>query len=140
MTAESRGHATGPATNKFPKTAHILKRGEFAHVFDTGRRVALPALALHWAEATQPRLGLAVSRKVDPRAVGRNRIKRVLREAFRHARSQLLPADYVVVARSSAARLDNAGLRIALSQLLQRAGTMRAACVAAPAPPTKSDA
>ena len=32
---------------------------------------------------TPARLGLAVSRKVDPRAVGRNRIKRVLRDATR---------------------------------------------------------
>ena len=30
------------------------------------------------------RLGMAVSRQVDKRAVGRNRIKRVIRESFRH--------------------------------------------------------
>ncbi|PSD31919.1 hypothetical protein C7E12_01740, partial [Stenotrophomonas maltophilia] len=32
------------------------------------------------------RLGLAVSRKVDPNAVGRNRIKRVLRDILRQTR------------------------------------------------------
>lgn len=140
MTAEPRVQTAGPASNKFPKAAHILKRSEFSRVFDTGRRVAAPALALHWADATQPRLGLAVSRKVDSHAVGRNRIKRVLREAFRDVRSQLTPADYVVVARPPAAGLDNAGLRNMFSQLLQRAGTMRAACVATPATPSRSDA
>ena len=44
---------------------------------------------LHRSEtpAVRPRrLGLAVSRKVDKRAVGRNRIKRVLRDCFRHHR------------------------------------------------------
>ena len=84
-----------------------------------------------------PRLGIAVSRKVDPNAVGRNRIKRVLRDAFRACRAQLLPADYVVVARAPASALDNAGLRKAFLEALQRAGalpplalagTMRPAC------------
>ena len=31
------------------------------------------------------RLGMAVSRQIDKRAVGRNRIKRVIRESFRHS-------------------------------------------------------
>ena len=41
-------------------------------------------IALHLATGgEQARLGLAVSRKVDKRAVGRNRIKRVLRDRER---------------------------------------------------------
>lgn len=137
-----------PARNTFPKTSRVLKRGDFARVFDAGRRVAAPALALHWLAAAQPRLGIAVSRKVDPHAVGRNRIKRTLREAFRMLHPQLMPADYVVVARLPAAQLDNAALRSVLVQLLQRAGalpavvptgTMRAACAPTPPPPSKPD-
>jgi ribonuclease P protein component len=129
----------------FPKSARLRQRAEFARVFDAGRRVAAPALALHWTPGAVPRLGIAVSRKVDPNAVGRNRIKRVLRDAFRARRTQLLPADYVVVARTPASALDNAGLRKAFVEALQRAGalppvapagTMRPAC--APTPPTPS--
>ena len=132
----------------FPKTARLRQRAEFARVFDAGRRVAAPALALHWLPTTQPRLGIAVSRKVDPDAVGRNRIKRTLREAFRTLRPQLLPADFVIVARTPAATLDNATLRSVFSQLLQRAGalptaaptgTMRAACMSEPPTPSKPD-
>ena len=135
-----------PNIRTFPKSARLRQRGDFVRVFDSGRRVAAaPALALHTLAALRPRLGVAVSRKVDPNAVGRNRIKRVLREAFRHLSPQLLPADYVVVARPPAAALDNAALAGVFSQLLQRAGalpaqacagTMRAACT--PAPPTPS--
>jgi len=129
----------------FPKIARLRQRAEFTRVFDAGRRVAAPALALHWTPGATSRLGIAVSRKVDPNAVGRNRIKRVLRDEFRACRTQLLPADYVVVARAPASKLDNASLRKAFLEALQRAGalpplspagTMRPACP--PALPTPS--
>ena len=148
-------HGVAPATvipaaprarpSSFPKSARLRRRVEFARVFDDGRRVASPALALHWMPGPATRLGIAVSRKVDPNAVGRNRIKRVLRDAFRACRTQLSSADYVVVARAAASRLDNAGLRKAFLEALHRsgalpaispAGTMRPACT--PAPPTPS--
>ncbi|MFT3897490.1 MAG: ribonuclease P protein component [Thermomonas sp.] len=128
----------------FPKTARLRQRAEFSRVFEAGRRVAAPAMSVHWIDATQPRLGVAVSRKVDPNAVGRNRIKRVLRDAFRNHCTQLQPADYVVVARAPAATLDNASLRKVFLETLQRAGalpppspagTMRPACtLASPTP------
>ncbi len=94
-------------------------------------------LAVHFlADDQPPRLGLAVSRKVDKRAVGRNRIKRRLRERFRLLHACLAPGAYVVVARSGAARADSAALNTAFEHLLRRlralplpppAGTMPAA-------------
>jgi len=65
-------------------------------------------------------LGLAVSKRVDKRAVGRNRIKRVIRESFRHHQSQLTGLDLVVIARAGAARADKAELSAALATLWQR--------------------
>ena len=77
---------------------------------------ATPRLAVHWHAIDVPaRLGLAVSRKVDPHAVGRNRIKRALRECFRRLRPQLQGGAYVVVARSGAARADNPALQAAFA-------------------------
>lgn len=73
---------------------------------------------------TAARLGFAVSRKVDKRAVGRNRIKRVLRETFRQVRGHLAGGDIVVVARPAASTLDNAALAAVFLQLLQRAGAL----------------
>lgn len=100
-------------------------RAEFAEVFDSGRRLAHPLLGLHWSTACpEPKLGLAVSRKVDATAVGRNRIKRALREQFRMLRAQLAPGRYVVVARTGAARASSGELRAALVQLLLRAGAL----------------
>lgn len=94
-------------------------------MFEGGRRTASPALSLHWLQDGQPpRLGLAVSRKVDPHAVGRNRIKRSLREQFRQLREALPAGAYVLVARAPAAKLPNSELRAVFVALLERAGAL----------------
>ena len=115
-----------PATRaRFPRSARVRLRAEYAAVFEHGRRCADPLFALHWVAGPQPpRLGLAVSRKVDPRAVGRNRIKRVLRDATRRLGPQLAGGDYVVVARAAARGAGNAQLVEAYLKLLRRAGAL----------------
>ncbi len=113
------GHAT------LPRLARVRARSEFTRVFDNSRRLAHPLLSLHWMHDALPaRLGLAVSRKVDPHAVGRNRIKRVLRDSFRRTRMHLPTGAYVVVARPAAAHVENDALRAAFFSLLQRAGAL----------------
>jgi len=110
---------------RFLRSARVRSRVEYSRVFEGGRRLGDALLGLHWLPGDgEPRLGLAVSRKVDPRAVGRNRIKRVLRDDFRHLRLHLAPGDYVVVARPGAARAGNGQLRQAFQRLLRKAGAL----------------
>jgi len=71
------------------------------------------------------RLGITVSKRVDKRAVGRNRIRRQIRECFRLQRPALPPGDYVVLALAGAAKLDNASLRSELLSLFERARTLK---------------
>ncbi len=125
------------ATAAFPRSARVRARSEFTEVFEGGRRSAHPLLALHWLrDARPPRLGLAVSRKVDPHAVGRNRIKRILRDDFRQLRGALAPGAYVLVARAPAAGVAGAVLRDAFRSLLLRSGALAPALPLPGAPGT----
>ena len=110
---------------RFPRHVRVRARADFDRVFKQGRRTASPLFSLHVHPGAEPaRLGLAVSRKVDPHAVGRNRIKRVLRDVFRKLQPQLPFGDYVVVARATAAKCENQALRDGFVSILQRAGAL----------------
>jgi len=79
----------------------LRKRFEFRRVRNEGRRVHTASFVIQVAANTQSpsRLGLTVSRKVGP-AVRRNRIKRLLREAFRLEREAFpAQADLVFIAK-----------------------------------------
>ena len=110
---------------------------QFQVVFRDGRRLNGTCFRLHCLlppsdapavdlrVATAARLGVTVSKRVDKRAVGRNRIRRQVREVFRAARAALPAGDYVVLAQAVAARTDNAALRSELLSLFERARTLK---------------
>ncbi|TDB27655.1 ribonuclease P protein component [Stenotrophomonas sp. ATCM1_4] len=139
----SAAHATSIVSSafprkRFPRSARVRTRAEYSTVFNGARRVSDPLMTLHWLKGDAPaRLGMAVSRKVDTRAVGRNRIKRVLRDATRHLLPCLAGGDFVVVARSAAKTASNQQIREAFERLLRRAGALPAAGADGTMPPRK---
>ena len=112
-----------------PKRGRLSRRAEFERVYRQGRSHGNRHLVLYSfprpAAEDGPRLGLSVSRKVGG-AVDRNKVKRLLREAFADVRDHL-PADHdvVVVARREALELCERegldGVRTALGELVDKA-------------------
>lgn len=132
--------ATDPR-RRFPRTARVRTRAEYGVVFDQAKRWSEPLMSLHWRTTDGvPKLGMAVSRKVDTRAVGRNRIKRVLRDTFRHLLPDLAAGDFVVVARHAAKTASNAQIRDALLKLLRRAGALPLQATGGTMPPPERPA
>ena len=91
-----------------PKAERIRKRAEYLHLQNHGRRVLTASLIVFtlWSDKAPLRLGITVSKRVGG-AVVRNRVKRLVREAFRHTKHRLPQGlQLVIVAKADAARLD----------------------------------
>jgi ribonuclease P protein component len=115
-----------------PKRGRLSRSAEFERVYRQGRSVGNRFLVLYAfprpadaAGAEGPRLGLSVSRKVGG-AVDRNKVKRLLREAFA-GEVERVPADHDVVlvarpeARDLAEREGLEGVQRELGELVGRA-------------------
>jgi ribonuclease P protein component len=115
-----------PRQVRFPKAARLLRRHEFLAVQERGARLhagkyvvlGLPNGRGH------ARLGITVSSKVA-NAVGRNLVKRWVREAFRAAAAELPAVDLVIIARSGTVEgglVDAAGAFTGARRTLARGG------------------
>jgi ribonuclease P protein component len=86
-----------PAQAAFPKAARLLKTDEFSSVFRLRPWRRSPHFVLYGKPTgNEARLGLVIGKKQAPRAVTRNLIKRIARDAFRLRRVELSGFDVLV--------------------------------------------
>lgn len=97
---------------RLTKAERIRQRAEYLHIQGRGRKLHTPNFICFgmWrqsedAASTPARLGVTVSRRVGG-AVVRNRVKRLVREAYRRQKADFpVGTELVVVARPEAAKV-----------------------------------
>lgn len=88
----------------YPKSARLRKRAEFLQLSSAPHKATVRGFLVVWREndLQMARLGITASRKVGC-AVVRNRVKRYLREIFRHNRFGMAAVDINIIARRDSA-------------------------------------
>ena len=101
-----------------PRVMRLAEAQDYAHVFERPWRSAdqLVVVLGRRNGRSIPRLGLAISRRQVRRAVGRNRLKRLIRESFRAHQQTLQGIDVVVIGRAAASGASNKTLLGSLSR------------------------
>lgn len=86
-----------------------MHAADFDNVFKQGQRSADRYFTILFQPNTvnHPRLGFAISKQKVRLAVGRNRLRRLVRESFRKRAAGLPPVDMVVLARDATRSAEN---------------------------------
>ena len=102
----------------FPRPNRLTQAADFDRVFKQAKRSSDRFFTVLYRrnDLGYPRLGLAIAKKRVRLAVGRNRLKRIIRDSFRHAKNQLLGVDIVIMARDQAESAANRALFASLEQ------------------------
>lgn len=99
----------------------LLKRAEYQRLSASGKKFHTPHFIVVWSEESvgRARIGITASRKVG-NAVARNRIKRLVREYFRHHKHGFIVADFNIIAKRGAEKLAFHELCNELEKAVQR--------------------
>lgn len=97
----------------FTRELRLLDAAQYKYVFAKARRFGNQnfTLLVRVNEESHARMGLAIAKKAVKRAVDRNRIKRIIRESFRHMQYDLPNIDVVIMCRPSAVPLKKEEIR-----------------------------
>ena len=105
-----------------PKKARLLKRAQFLTLSKQGKRIYTGCFIAIVVKGTAQnnRIGITVSKKVG-NAPERNRIKRLIREYFRHNRESIPgPKDINIIARKDLTPLSNQQIMEKLDKLFTK--------------------
>ena len=108
--------------NGFSKSLRILSPKDFQHVFAKAEKFGNRnwTFIVRANQQDHPRLGLAIAKKQLQRAVWRNRVKRLAREAFRLHKKELSGYDIVVLGRKGMQDIDNETLHKSFLHLVRK--------------------
>lgn len=107
----------------FAREKRLLTPRQFKAVFDSPSDKASGRCVLLLARNNDlgfPRLGLVIGKKSVKLSVERNRIKRQIRESFRHHQEQIGAMDLVIISRRGLADLENPELAKLFAKLWRR--------------------
>jgi ribonuclease P protein component len=107
---------------RFQPGSRLLRPADFTRAYSAGRRLNNEFFTANViANSLQhPRLGLSVAARMIKTAVGRNRVKRQVRDSFRKMQHALPAVDCVIGVRSGTGAATAAQLRESLTQLWSR--------------------
>jgi ribonuclease P protein component len=125
MRAAPRAASASPSEPAMPRSARkegysrryrFTAQGSFGSILRGSRKVRGRFATIHVAPARNDgsRLGIALTRKLVPRSVDRNRMKRLVRETFRRHVLKLAGLDCVVMPRE---RFDDANTPALLAEI-----------------------
>lgn len=108
-------HNTAPHADRdshFNRRSRLVEQTSFTRVFQGAERSRDKMFTVLYRPngTTKPRLGLAIGKKNCRLATGRNRLKRIIRESFRHHQSDFPGLDIVVLNQPAAASANNSEL------------------------------
>jgi len=116
----------------FPKTVRVRKRSEFIQLASAQHKTTVTGFLVVWRDNCNQtaRLGVTASKKIG-NAVVRNRVKRFIREFFRHKRFELLSVDVNVIPRRECVNMSYSDFELQLNKAFRFIGISscsRASC------------
>ena len=113
-----------PGRLTLPARLRLRRKSDFDAAYARGRRIGDGFFAVTATKNNTgaARLGMAVAVRTAGNAVGRNRLRRIIRESFRVHQHELPAVDLVVSARPAARAAAPAALHASLVALWKRVG------------------
>lgn len=86
----------------YPRKYRLVSKQDFQSVFAKSHKITAKHLIVLYKsnELGYPRLGVMLSKEKLPKAVDRNRLRRILRDSFRQQKNALKGLDIIVLLRS----------------------------------------
>ena len=112
----------GARLHGLPRERRLRQSADFKRLYAKGRRVSQERFTavVRANDLGAPRLGLSVAARILRRAVQRNRVRRLIRESFRHHQLALPAVDIVIGLRGPLRDQDREQMRRSLEKLWQK--------------------